>query len=155
MCIVSVFTVLPDAPCNLAVTNIQSSSVLLQFEQGFSGHSLITAWIVELQRDRIDSLNVWFWTKTVHDPFASAVVVQGLRPSKSYRLRLIAENVAGRSSPSAPTAWFDTLKAVPAAAPSDVAIRALNETALLVRWMVSRTESGNIFYSQLLTKSAI
>lgn len=130
-------SVLPGVPRSLATTNIQSTSVLLQFEQGFTGYTSITSWIVESQRDHVESSDAWTRIYSTSDPDASAITVYGLRPYTAYRLRLIAENIAGQSVPSAPTAWFDTLKTVPTTAPGDLTVRALNESALVVRWMVS------------------
>lgn len=40
--------VLPDAPRNLALSNIEAFSVLLQFTQGFDGNSSISLWTVQV-----------------------------------------------------------------------------------------------------------
>ena len=40
--------VLPEPPSNLAVTNIQPFSVVLQFTPGFDGNSSISKWTVEV-----------------------------------------------------------------------------------------------------------
>ena len=45
------FTELPTEPRNLAITNIQSSSVLLQFVPGFDGYTSISKWVVEAQTE--------------------------------------------------------------------------------------------------------
>ena len=50
---------------------------------------------------------------------------------------MIAVNIAGQSPVSQPTLWFDTIQAPPASPPTDVTVRAVNETALRVRWTVS------------------
>jgi protein sidekick len=135
--------VLPAAPRNLAITNIQPTAALLQFEPGFSGYTSITTWIVQSQKDRVESASTWMQTYSVSDPDATAIMVQGLRPYTSYRLRIVAVNIAGHSDPSKPTLWFDTLKAVPSIPPSDVTVRAWNETALLIRWMVNSIQSSS------------
>jgi protein sidekick len=132
--------VLPLAPRNLAVTNIQSTSVMLQFKPGFDGFTSITTWILESQMDRIES--EWSERTKISNPDASAIEVLGLRPYTAYRLRIIAVNVAGRSQPSVPTMWFDTLKTVPSVWPSEISVKAWNETALLVQWMVSFIEKN-------------
>ena len=50
---------------------------------------------------------------------------------------MVAVNIAGKSPPSRPTLWFDTIQAPPASPPEEVTVRAVNETALRVRWTVS------------------
>lgn len=40
--------VLPDAPRNLALSNIDAFSVLLQFTPGFDGNSSISSWTVQV-----------------------------------------------------------------------------------------------------------
>ena len=52
------------------------------------------------------------------------------------RLRLIAENVAGQSDPSAPTREFQTIQAPPSGPPQEVTVRAVNETAIRATWKV-------------------
>lgn len=41
--------VLPDAPRNLALSNIEAFSVLLQFTHGFDGNSSISLWTVQVK----------------------------------------------------------------------------------------------------------
>ncbi len=67
-------------------------------------------------------------------PDATSLLVTGLRPYTQYTLRLIAENIAGRSAPSQPTRTFQTIQAPPSGAPPEVTVRAVNETAIRVRW---------------------
>jgi len=50
---------------------------------------------------------------------------------------MIAENIADTSNPSDPTYWFETIQAAPYNPPSDVSMRAVNETAVRVSWTVS------------------
>lgn len=40
--------VLPEPPCQLALSNIEAFSVVLQFTPGFDGNSSITLWKVEV-----------------------------------------------------------------------------------------------------------
>lgn len=126
--------VTPDPPSHLALSNIQARTVLLQFEPGFSGHTSIARWIVQAQSDPSSD---WVQIHEVSAPLATSLTVQGLKPYSNYRLRLVAENVAGQSDPSQPTRWFETLQAPPDRPPTDVSVRALNETAVRVRWTVS------------------
>ncbi len=125
----------PEKPRDLGVTNIQSSSVLLQFRPGFNGHTSISLWIVEGQLVTEDE--DWDVVYQESNPDTDALTVQGLRPYTSYRLRLVAENIAGRSLASTPTDWFETIQAPPSHPPADVTVRGLNETAIRVGWTVS------------------
>jgi len=130
-------SVLPTCPRNLAITNVQSRAVILQFEPGFNGYTSITTWIIESQKDHVDSPPLWTLILSIYDPNVSAIKVPDLRPYTSYRLRMIAVNVVGQSNPSQPTMWFDTLKAIPSVPPSNIVTRTWNETSLLIRWIVS------------------
>lgn len=79
----------------------------LQFVPGFDGKTIITAWIVEGQ---VGSATAWTRVFNASQPKARSLVVNGLRPYTAYRLRLVAENVVGRSPPSGPTERFQTLQ---------------------------------------------
>lgn len=128
--------VLPTAPTSLAVTNIRDRTVLLQFSPGFSGYTSISWWIIEGQTSVNNLQGGWNTIYTTSDPDATALTVLDLQPFTRYRLRVIAENIAGRSNASEATPWFDTLQALPSAPPSDVTVRAINETSIRIRWMV-------------------
>ena len=54
-----------------------------------------------------------------------------------YKLRLIANNVVGPSTPSEPTKEFQTIQAPPSHPPRNVTVRAMSATELRVRWIVS------------------
>ena len=69
-------------------------------------------------------------------PDAASLTVSGLRPYTGYKLRLLAENIAGKSEPSEPTRNFQTIQAAPSGPPPEVTVRAVNETAIRVRWKV-------------------
>jgi protein sidekick len=124
---------MPQPPLGLAVTNIGPMSALVQFEPGFDGYSSITTWTVQVQRTNVSE---WTTVFALSDPQATTVTVPNLTPFVFYRVRLVAENAAGKSEPSEPTHWFQTLQAVPSSPPRGVSVRALNQTALLIRWMV-------------------
>ncbi|XP_053678622.1 protein sidekick [Anopheles nili] len=124
--------VLPHPPYQLALSNIEAFSVVIQFTPGFDGNSSITSWIVEAQTAR--NLT-WFIVHELHDPDASTVTVLGLTPFTAYRLRIIACNVVGRSEPSEPTKDFQTIQARPKHPPFNVTVRAMSATELRVRWI--------------------
>ncbi|KAF5272120.1 hypothetical protein FQA39_LY01202 [Lamprigera yunnana] len=124
--------VLPSPPSKLALSNIQAFSVVLQFTPGFDGNSSITKWTVEAQTARNIS---WFIIYEVSDPDATTITVRNLVPFTLYRLRLIANNVVGASSPSEPSKEFQTIQAAPSHPPKNVTVRAMSATELRVRWI--------------------
>ncbi|CAB3242123.1 unnamed protein product [Arctia plantaginis] len=124
--------VLPEAPRNLALSNIEAFSVLLQFTQGFDGNSSISLWTVQAQTARNSS---WVTIFEVNAPEAQSIHVTGLIPFTTYRLRLIATNVVGSSPPSEPCKEFQTIQAPPQHAPKNVTVRAVSATNLRVRWI--------------------
>uniref|UniRef100_A0A2A4JBT0 Hemolin n=1 Tax=Heliothis virescens TaxID=7102 RepID=A0A2A4JBT0_HELVI len=124
--------VLPDAPRNLALSNIEAFSVLLQFTHGFDGNSSISLWTVQAQTARNSS---WVTIFEVNAPDAQSIHVTGLIPFTTYRLRLIATNVVGSSPPSEPCKEFQTIQAPPQHPPKNVTVRAVSATNLRVRWI--------------------
>ncbi|XP_013386811.1 protein sidekick-2 isoform X2 [Lingula anatina] len=129
----------PNAPTNVGVSNILSRSAVIQFEPGYDGKTSITKWIIEAQiRSAVASVNPETPWKNVFNtsaPDAKSFVVHNLRPYTYYRLRIIAQNVAGISAPSDPTRAFQTTQDRPESAPKNVTVRAVNETAIRVSWM--------------------
>lgn len=124
--------VLPFPPFQLALSNIEAFSVVIQFTPGFDGNSSITKWIVEAQTARNMT---WFNVYEIYDPDATTLHVQGLMPFTQYRLRIIAQNVVGPSEPSEPTKDFQTIQARPMHPPFNVTVRAMSATELRVRWI--------------------
>ncbi|KAL0893857.1 hypothetical protein ABMA27_013972 [Loxostege sticticalis] len=124
--------VLPDAPRNLALSNIDAFSVLLQFTPGFDGNSSISLWTVQAQTARNSS---WVTIYEVNAPDAQSILVTGLVPFTTYRLRVIATNVVGSSQPSEPCKEFQTIQAPPQHPPRNVTVRAVSATNLRVRWI--------------------
>ncbi|XP_062537067.1 protein sidekick isoform X3 [Armigeres subalbatus] len=151
--------VLPHPPYQLALSNIEAFSVVIQFTPGFDGNSSITKWTVEGQTAR--NLT-WFTVYEIHDPDASTLTVTGLTPFTPYRLRIIASNVVGPSEPSEPTKDFQTIQARPMHPPFNVTVRAMSATELRVRWIpLQQTEwfgnprGYNITYRNVNEKARI
>ncbi|EDW78444.2 uncharacterized protein Dwil_GK16432 [Drosophila willistoni] len=145
--------VLPHPPTNLALSNIEAFSVVLQFTPGFDGNSSITKWKVEAQTARNMT---WFTICEISDPDAETLTVTGLVPFTQYRLRLSATNVVGSSRASDATKDFQTIQARPMHAPFNVTVRAMSAQQLRVRWIpLQQTEwfgnprGYNITYRQL------
>ncbi len=132
-CLCCCFAVQPEPPRNLAITNIQATSVLLQFVPGFNGYTSISKWVVQAQINEVED---WVDIFEKSAPDANSIVVENLTPYMDYRLRMMAENVAGRSKSSELTRRFQTIQAPPSSPPPEVTVRAVNETAIRVRWKV-------------------
>ncbi|XP_045445941.1 protein sidekick isoform X2 [Melitaea cinxia] len=124
--------VLPTAPRGLALSNIAAHSVLLQFTPGFDGNSSVSLWTVQAQTARNSS---WVTIYEVSAPDAQSILVTGLVPFTTYRLRLIATNVVGSSPPSEPCKEFQTIQAPPQHPPRNVTVRAVSANNLRVRWI--------------------
>ncbi|CAL1541031.1 unnamed protein product [Lymnaea stagnalis] len=122
---------LPGPPKSLAVTNIEARSVLLQFIPGYDGKTTITLWIVEAQTENNSS---WVRIYSISDETANQILVKNLLPYTRYKLRIIAQNIVDNSEPSEPCNQFQTKQAAPGVAPEDVTPRAINSTAIRVRW---------------------
>ncbi|ODM95509.1 Protein sidekick [Orchesella cincta] len=115
--------VLPHPPTNLAVSNIQPFSVVIQFRPGFDGNSSITKWTIQATTNRNSS---WH---TIYE------FCEQPESSNMYKLRLIAHNVVGPSKPSEASQLFQTLQAPPAHPPRNVTVRAISAMQLKVRWI--------------------
>ena len=133
------FTELPGAPTRLALSNHQARSVVLQFLPGDSGKTTILKWVVEAQ---VGSSAAWQRIYEKKAPNARSLLVDKLRPFTIYALRMFAVNIVGRSNYSAPTSKFQTIQDVPSVAPGNVTVRAVNETAIRVRWTVREKVSA-------------
>lgn len=79
----------------------------------------------------------WVTIYEVNAPDAQSILVNGLVPFTTYRLRVIATNVVGSSAPSEPCKEFQTIQAPPRHPPRNVTVRAVSATNLRVRWIVS------------------
>lgn len=133
--------VIPEAPSALAVSNVRSRSVYLQFTPGDDGHASISRWTVEAL---VGSNAIWTAVFSISAPDADAFDITGLQPYTAYTFRLIATNVAGDSPPSSTSNSIQTLADVPEIAPREVNVRAYNENSLRVRWvpLVDREWNG-------------
>lgn len=80
----------------------------------------------------------WVTIYEVSAPDAQSLLVTGLVPFTTYRLRVIASNVVGSSPPSEPCKEFQTIQAPPQHPPRNVTVRAVSATNLRVRWIVSK-----------------
>lgn len=124
--------VLPEPPTNLALSNIEAFSVVIQFTPQFDGNSSIIKWIVDAQTSRNE---MWNTINEITDPDANSLTVNDLHPYTAYKLRITSVNVVGKSEPSESTKDFQTLQARPKHSPYNVTVRAMSSTELRVRWI--------------------
>ncbi|KRY55869.1 Protein sidekick -like protein, partial [Trichinella britovi] len=124
-------TEMPGPPSRLAISNPRQRDVTLQFTPGYDGKTLISRWIVEAM---VGSSSTWQEVYNVSDPHAKSLTVSGLRPFTNYTLRLLAENVVGRSPASVPSNRFTTLQAVPEFAPVDFDVQPISSTSVRATW---------------------
>lgn len=104
---------LPGRPSSVVVSDIGARSAVLQFIPGFDGHSYIKNWIVEAKIGSSSVFSTLFTMRFLYilvagsnihfnysAPKARSFTVERLRPNTKYQLRLIAENIRGRGTPS-------------------------------------------------------
>lgn len=101
-----IFSEIPEAPSALAVSNVRSRSVYLQYTPGDDGHASISRWTVEAL---VGANSVWTAIFSISAPDADAFDITGLQPYTAYTFRLIATNVAGDSPPSSTSNSIQTL----------------------------------------------
>lgn len=116
---------------SLSVADIGPRSVALHFTPGFDGHSYIRRWIVEA---RVGANSIFSTIFNVSEPKARSLIVNTLRPYTKYQLRLIAENIRGRSAPSDPTRQFFTSQTFPERAPERVFAEPISANQIEVAW---------------------
>ncbi|XP_074519017.1 protein sidekick-2 isoform X3 [Halichoeres trimaculatus] len=127
---------LPGPPTSMAITNIGSRSVNLQFKPGYDGKTSISRWQVEAQVGVVGENEDWVMVHQVsNEPEARSLEVPGLNPYTFYRFRMRQVNIVGTSQPSQPSRKIQTLPAPPDMAPLNVTLRTASETSLWLRWM--------------------
>ncbi|PVD38929.1 hypothetical protein C0Q70_01554 [Pomacea canaliculata] len=131
---------LPGPPYNLAFSNIGARTVLLQFFPGYDGKTSITKWIVLAKEGEATTYTEIY---SVSNPTANEIWVQNLKPYTGYQLKVIAENIVGRSDPSQPSQRFETLQAAPAVPPGNVTVRAINSTGFRISWTPISSQDWN------------
>ncbi|GAB1600757.1 protein sidekick-1 isoform X2 [Argonauta hians] len=130
----------PGSPSNLGISNIHPTFCQLRFTPGFDGKTSITEWIIEAQ---INMNKKWKVIDRVSDPDTTTLKISNLHPYTHYRLRITAENTAGRSNPSEPSRLFQTTPAPPSKPPGNVTVQAINETAFRISWMLLTKQEWN------------
>uniref|UniRef100_A0A1A8RZ28 Sidekick homolog 2b (Chicken) n=1 Tax=Nothobranchius rachovii TaxID=451742 RepID=A0A1A8RZ28_9TELE len=127
---------LPGPPTNLAISDISSRSVNLQFKPGYDGKTSISRWLVEAQIGIIGENEEWLMVQELaNEPDARSLEVFDLNPYTFYRFRMRQVNIVGTSPPSQPSRKIQTLQAPPDISPANVTLRTASETSLWLRWV--------------------
>ncbi|KAM6912838.1 tyrosine-protein kinase receptor TYRO3 [Xenentodon cancila] len=121
--------VLPAAPGGLQVFHMANSNITLSWEPGFTGHSELSACMVQVSRR---STRRWdLPQQEVHVP-PHLHVLSGLRSHSNYSARVSCLNEVG-ASPFSPWMHFLTPESVPSAAPRNLTFQ-LSEQQLAIQW---------------------
>uniref|UniRef100_A0A8C5E0T0 Protein sidekick-2-like n=1 Tax=Gouania willdenowi TaxID=441366 RepID=A0A8C5E0T0_GOUWI len=127
---------LPGPPTNLAISNIGSRSVTLQFKPGYDGKTSISQWQVEAQVGVIGENEEWLMVQQLaNQPDARSLEVLDLNPFTFYRFRMRQVNIVGTSPPSQASRKIQTLQSPPDISPANVTLRTASETSLWLRWV--------------------
>lgn len=127
----------PDAPTNLVLSALTSTSVALDWTSPrYNGGAPITDYLVEVSSD-----NGQTWREVPH-PAANSVHfgVFGLAPGTAYLVRTAAVNIAGHSDRAQSS--FTTLKSV-ASAPEGLSQANVDLTTLTLNWNLPATNGGD------------
>lgn len=130
----------PEAPVNLTIVEKKSRSVLLSWAKPFDGHSTLVSYIIEYQNITGD-LRGPIKNITVTGQALTAIL-DGLRPSFLYNIRIRANNSIGLGSPSHQVA-AKLLEEAPSGPPLDVEVKAIGSQKLQVTWKSPAMEYRN------------
>ncbi|XP_065220187.1 cell adhesion molecule Dscam2-like isoform X2 [Planococcus citri] len=124
---------LPETPQNVEVTDIESRSLKLKWEEV---PGPLTSYLVQYHEENSDS-----WKNmTVTSSSLSARLIS-LTPSTKYAIKVMAINELGSSDPSK-TITVYTLEEAPSGPPLNVEVN-VNENSLIVQWQPPLDEDTN------------
>ncbi|XP_035706898.1 Down syndrome cell adhesion molecule-like protein Dscam2 [Folsomia candida] len=122
----------PEQPGNLRVVEVGSHSVGISWLENFNGNSPLINFIIQ---SKFPSET---WTEAEVEELAvpatqSTALVEGLTPSSTYHLRVLAQNGVGFSPPSE-VVQITTTEEAPEGPPIEIVAEADSSTRLRVRW---------------------
>ncbi|ODN04431.1 Down syndrome cell adhesion molecule-like protein Dscam2 [Orchesella cincta] len=122
----------PEQPVNLRLLETQSRSVQITWLESFNGNSPLINFIIQYKFPS-DT-----WTEAEVEELAvpatqTTAVVDGLSPSTTYHLRVLAQNGMGFSPPSE-VIQVTTVEEAPEGPPQDIDIEPISSTKLRIRW---------------------
>ncbi|CAL8103483.1 unnamed protein product [Orchesella dallaii] len=122
----------PEQPVNLRLLETQSRSVQITWLESFNGNSPLINFIIQYKFPS-DT-----WTEAEVEELAvpatqTTAIVDGLSPSTTYHLRVLAQNGMGFSPPSE-VIQVTTVEEAPEGPPQDIDIEPISSTKLRIRW---------------------
>ncbi|XP_075239103.1 protein sidekick-2-like isoform X3 [Convolutriloba macropyga] len=132
----SVPPMLPDPPNNVHVINVTARSASLQYSHGFSGHTSINRWIVEVKKLTRSSWKHAMTFEILDKPELSLIQLEDnfLVPFTRYSARIVACNIVGCSRPSATSVVFQTQPDIPRIGTPNVVANAVSADKIEVFW---------------------
>ncbi|XP_063714202.1 protein sidekick-2-like isoform X5 [Symsagittifera roscoffensis] len=141
----SVPPTLPEPPNNIEVVNLTATAACLQFSHGFSGHTSINTWIVEVKMDSRASWTHALRTNVTDKPELTYLQLHDgfLTPFTHYTARITSCNIVGCSRPSATSISFQTQPDLPRIPPPNILVRAISSTEVEVAWSLLSERDWN------------
>ncbi|XP_070766499.1 neural cell adhesion molecule L1.1-like [Enoplosus armatus] len=146
----------PDPPKELSLSNVEDHSLTLSWIPGHSHNSPITEFIVEAREEQHTEEGKWRWEERERVPGDFNHLQLNLRPYCTYRFRVIAVNMLGRSNPSGSSEHHSTPPAVPDSNPKDVRTESVDTNTLVITWdeMDQHLHNGQGFLYKVLWREA-
>ncbi|RWS28626.1 cell adhesion molecule-like protein, partial [Leptotrombidium deliense] len=145
----------PEAPRNLKITEVQSRQIVLSWFESSNGNSPLLSYLIQYIHSN-GSWNHRFDTTAVPAKELTHSI-NGLTPSSEYKIRVIAENVFGKSLPSEEIT-VKTSEEAPSFTPANVKVESINSRTLQVHWKHFKeavsVDGFNIGYREIDTFSS-
>uniref|UniRef100_A0A8C3T571 Sidekick cell adhesion molecule 2 n=1 Tax=Chelydra serpentina TaxID=8475 RepID=A0A8C3T571_CHESE len=123
---------LPHAPENpvAALSPLEKRAINLTWAKPFDGNSPLLHYILEVSENNAP----WTTLMASVDPAATAVVVRGLVPARSYQFRLCAANDVGKGQFSKDTERVSLPEEPPTAPPQNVIASGRTNQSIMIQW---------------------
>lgn len=139
----------PDPPANVRIERASSRAVRLAWTEPFDGNVPIEQYIVQFSnvQDPWPADENGGWDAAAASISLSAAsetsyTVNGLRPARAYKFRIVCSNAIGRSLPSQ-QAVSTTLEEAPSGAPRNMRLMANSSTEIVVTWLAPEADELN------------
>lgn len=131
---------IPEVPKNIRVNDQQSRSIQVSWTQPYAGNSVITKYIVQYKLVTDD------WEKhpdkVIVPGSTTMATIQNLLPANSYHIRIIAENILGKSEPSE-VIQVTTQEEAPSGPPTEIYAEPKSSTEIKISWKPPQRELWN------------
>nr|ASU04340.1 Dscam16 [Mesobuthus martensii] len=125
----------PGSPPNLGVVNVTGRSITVSWNEPYRGNSAITRYLIQYKKADVSSFEQ---NITVPSSQTMASIIN-LKPSTTYKIRLMAENSVGRGHF---TSWLNatTDEEAPGGPAENVTARATGPNSIKVSWKSPKKE---------------